>query len=80
MPVLAATDRNTDIGKIIVNGGFGEWCSSDSVEQFIECERKLLDESIRKQYGTAARKYLEENYDVENTYKIIMNAAGRKNV
>lgn len=80
IPVLAATDRNTDIGEVIVNGGFGEWCPSNSVEQFIECERKLLDGEIRKQYGTAARKYLEENYATENSYLIIMNAVGRRHV
>lgn len=34
IPVLAVTDPNTDIGKVIVDGGFGWWCESDRVENF----------------------------------------------
>ena len=34
IPVLAVTDPNTDIGKVIVDGGFGWWCESDKVKNF----------------------------------------------
>lgn len=34
MPVLAATDINTDIGEVIEEGQFGYWCESNDVEQF----------------------------------------------
>lgn len=78
MPVLASTDKNTDIGKVIEDGGFGKWCSSDSVEDFIRCERELLNKELRDQYGFFARKYLEENYSVEISYQTIINAVGRK--
>ena len=32
MPVLAATDINTDIGKVVEKGDFGFWCESSDVE------------------------------------------------
>lgn len=42
LPVLACTDPNTDIGKVIVEGGFGWWCESNSVEAFREQIREIL--------------------------------------
>lgn len=34
LPVLAATDPNTDIGKVIIDGGFGWWCESNNSNAF----------------------------------------------
>lgn len=36
LPVLAVTDSNTDIGKVIVDGGFGWWCESNDEESFYQ--------------------------------------------
>jgi glycosyltransferase involved in cell wall biosynthesis len=72
MPILAATDKNTDIGKIIEEGKFGFWCESDGVEKFNEKIQQLCDANLRKQMGINARKYLEGNYTSEKSYKIIM--------
>jgi len=62
MPVLAATDVNTDVGKIIENGNFGFWCESRDVKEFNEKLNRLCDVNLRKHMGANARKYLEENY------------------
>lgn len=35
LPVLACTDPNTDIGQTIVEGGFGWWCESNDVMDFM---------------------------------------------
>lgn len=72
MPVLAATDVNTDIGKIIENGNFGFWCESRDVKEFNEKLKKLCDVSLQKQMGANARRYLEENYTARHSYEIIM--------
>lgn len=72
MPVLAATDVNTDIGKVIEHGNFGYWCESNEVKEFNERVEKLCDPNVRKQMGANARKYLERNYTSKNSYKIIM--------
>ncbi len=72
LPVLAATDRNTDIGDVIREGGFGTWCESVGTEQFICCVREFLDEDKRKQMGLRARAYLEAHYMVRQGYETIM--------
>ena len=40
LPVLACTDPNTDVGKVIVDGGFGWWCESDIPQLF---KKKVLE-------------------------------------
>jgi hypothetical protein len=72
LPVLAATDINSDIGKIIVDNGFGWWCRSDNVNQFLS-----LIETAVAQEKTEMRKnelvYLHKKFSVDVTYKAIMN-------
>lgn len=73
MPVLACTDRNTDIGKVICEGKLGWWCESNDRDRFksiIDSICLLRDElSV---YGDNARSYLEKNFTVETSYEIIM--------
>lgn len=71
-PVLAATDKNTDIGQVIVNGKFGYWCESNNVEAFNQQLSMFTDEECRKRMGENAHQYLMEHYSVTNSYKIIM--------
>lgn len=73
IPVLAATDSNTDIGKIIENGKFGYWCISDNVEEFTKHLNKLCNRELRLKMGRNGRKYLENNYTVNHSYEIIMS-------
>src|SRR5699024_10230515 len=73
MPVLAATDRNSDVGEIIENGEFGYWCESSNVNAFNEKMNLLCDSNIRERMGENGRCYLEKNYTVKNSYDIIMN-------
>lgn len=74
LPVLAATDPNTDVGRVIVEGGFGWWCESDDAEGFAALVRKILSlpEETRKEYGLNAFDYLVKHYSVESTYRTIM--------
>jgi len=72
IPVLAATDINTDIGKVIEEGNFGYWCESRDVNEFNKKVQKLCDIGIRKQMGVNARQYLENNYTAKHSYEIIM--------
>lgn len=70
LPVLACTDPNTDVGKVIVDGGFGWWCESNDAEGFAEMVELALkaDRHVMRQQEL---QYLEENYTVEKAYKII---------
>lgn len=36
LPVIACTDPNTDVGKVIVEGGFGWWCRANDAAAFAD--------------------------------------------
>ena len=73
MPVLAATDKNTDLSQIISEGELGYCCESKDAKQFNNLVNKMCDEKLIKQMGINSRNYLEENYTVQNTFSIIMS-------
>ncbi len=70
LPVFAATDPNTDIGKVIVEGGFGWWCESNSVEDFSKTVDEIMSADTRV-LGENAKQYLKDNYTVQKGYGII---------
>lgn len=71
MPVLCATDVNTDMGRIAEENGFGYWCESVNPEDFTTLVDKILA-SDRKTMGEKGYEFLKENYLVENTYNAII--------
>ena len=71
MPVVCATDVNTDIGKIAEENGYGYWCESVKPEDFTALVNKMLA-SDRKAMGERGYAFLKENYLVEHTYNAIM--------
>ena len=73
MPVLVASDTNTDAGPIAEENGFGLWAAHGDIEKF----NKLLNvfcenPELRKQMGEKGYRYLMENYTVERSYEVIM--------
>ncbi len=72
MPVLCATDPNTDIGRIAEDNGYGYWCESDSIEAFTSILDKMIH-SDRKLMGEKGYAFLKDNYLVQNTYNAIIN-------
>ena len=71
MPVICATDSHTDIGRIAEKNGYGFWCESVRVEDFVALVDKMIA-SDRKAMGERGYDYLKANYLVENTYGTIM--------
>ena len=71
MPVLCATDPNTDIGTIAEENGYGYWCESNEVNAFTALVDKMLHSDIKKM-GEKAYQFLCDNYTVEHTYNTIM--------
>lgn len=71
MPVLCATDPNTDMGRIAEENGYGYWCESVKQEDFTALVDKMLA-SDRKAMGEKGYQFLKENYLVEHTYNAIM--------
>lgn len=79
LPILAATDPNTDIGEVIVNGGFGWWCESNCASLFRSRVLESLDSDLNTM-GENAYRYLHKNYNVtENCMKLIMKLTELEN-
>lgn len=72
IPVIAATDKNTDIGNIITENRFGYWNESIDVDAFNNNLIKLTNKETREQFGKNAHNYLYENYTTSNAYQTIM--------
>lgn len=75
IPVLAVTDKNTDVGSEIVNGKFGWWCESNSINCFNSkvCE---ITNSDLKEMGSNGYHYLITNYSVGISYEKIIKHYG----
>ena len=71
LPVVAATDVNTDIGEFLTKNGLGWWCGSNDVQAFGECVEKAI-KTDKEPIAKKTIAYLKENYSVEKSYKIIM--------
>ena len=73
IPVIAATDKSTDLGTIMMGNGFGLWSESGDLDAFKENIKYLVSDTERlKIMGQKGRSYLEKNYHVSNAYSIIM--------
>ena len=66
MPIIAATDINTDIGTIAEKNGYGYCCESKYVESF------TASDTIRKM-GERGYQFLLDNYQVDSTYQKIIS-------
>ena len=70
LPVLAVTDPNTDIGRVIVDGKFGWWCESNDACKFTDITIKTIED--RHVYGENAYLYALKHYSVEQSCKTIL--------
>lgn len=73
LPVLAATDCNSDIGKMIQNGCFGWWVTSNSVEKFAEAVKDIIKLNLTEM-GNNAFECLQENYTAQRACEIICHS------
>lgn len=71
VPVLACTDPNTDIGKVIEEGGFGWWCESNDAVAFQSIVELACNSNLLKM-GENAWRYLEKYYAAEIGYRKII--------
>lgn len=70
LPVLACTDSNTDIGKVITEGQLGWWCESDDCNSFCSTISTILNKNA--QISNANALY-HQGYTQINVYNIIVN-------
>jgi len=73
LPVICATDKSTDIGKIANENNFGFSCLTTDLEAFFDFVIKLLNPELRNQMGQSAFQYLQKEYSVEQSYNTIIN-------
>ncbi|NTW70834.1 MAG: glycosyltransferase family 4 protein [Eubacteriaceae bacterium] len=73
-PVLAATDRVSDIKDLIEAAKCGEWVWSGDEEAFINRIRSLAAEPGRSVKGMNGRKYIKEHFTVERSVSILEDA------
>ena len=72
LPVLACTDPNTDVGKVVTEGGFGWWVESNDSDSFRDWIEKICKSDLNSMKDVEF-KYLQEKYSVEEAYKTIVN-------
>ena len=71
LPVLAATDLTTDIGKVITECGFGWWCESNDASEIYNTINIILHLNL-KEYGEKSFNALCKNYLSSMAYEIIV--------
>lgn len=74
LPIIAATDKHTDLKDILIESKSGLWSESGDLDSFIENAVMLsCDKELRNQMGENSREYLDKNYDIRKTIEIILN-------
>jgi len=77
MPVIAATDKVSDIGEVIEKAGCGYWVYSGDIEAMKEsidrlCSQKDIIETMKEK----SWNLLINKFDVENSYNLIFEKCG----
>src|SRR5665647_1073823 len=74
LPVLAATDPNTDVGSVIENAKCGYWVlSDDNLGMQNAIEKFCTDESNYLRMRENSWKLLQNEYHVDRSYQLIKN-------
>lgn len=71
VPVLAVTDKVTDIGKIVLNGGFGWWCESNDINGFQSLIGEILEEN-KNEKGCLGFDFLTRYFAAKQSYQSIV--------
>jgi glycosyltransferase involved in cell wall biosynthesis len=75
VPVLMATDVNTDVGPIAEANGYGMWSESGDLEAFMKhLDLLAKDADLRSRMGEKGYEFLCKNYLVEHTVEPILRA------
>lgn len=71
MPVLIATDRNTDMGRIAEANEFGLWSLSGDLHSFMDNMDRLNSNNIAKM-GEKGHQFMLDNYTVSKVANILL--------
>ncbi len=70
-PVIAATDKVSDIKDLIAEADCGEWAWSGDVKDFIVKAKTMSNSNRLSAIGKNGRKYIENNFNVKRSVKIL---------
>jgi glycosyltransferase involved in cell wall biosynthesis len=74
LPVIAATDPNTDINDVLRDSGSGYWVLNGDLGGFMAAVDQLAtDAALRREMGRKGRAYLEKHYTTSRAYETIMS-------
>lgn len=79
IPIMAAIDRNTDYNKLIDEKNVGFWVENGDLNSFKKKFDKLInDKELRNKMGKNGLECLKNDFDVNNSVKIIERFVGGK--
>lgn len=70
-PVLAATDKMTDIKALIEETDCGEWTWSGDLDSFVEKIKKMANSNNLSERGMKGRDYIENNLTVPQSVALL---------
>jgi hypothetical protein len=74
LPILFATDLNTDVGKEAELYEYGLWCESGNLNHFKRfIELFTYNEELRLKMGMNGYNRLKKDFNVNYSYKMIVN-------
>lgn len=73
MPVLLATDENTDMGRIAERESFGLWCKNGDIKTFMMNLDSIMNPSTIKSMGLKGKQFLLANYTTDKVAETIIN-------
>ena len=72
LPIMAAIDKNTDYGNMLLEEKCGFWVENGDMKNYKKYFDKLVsDKELRKKMGMNGRKYFEKECNVEKSVEII---------
>ncbi|AGK55924.1 glycosyltransferase family 4 protein [Bacillus sp. 1NLA3E] len=77
-PVIAATDKVTDLKEMIEKANCGEWVWSGDVQKFIKKAKEMAESESLSEMGAKGRKYLESKFNVKRSVEILENHFGKE--
>lgn len=79
IPVIAVTDPNTDIGKVVEKAQCGYGVLSGDLNGFDKCLSKLNDDSNYRKMSRNAWQLLVDDYCVDRSYDLIVDKVNTSN-
>lgn len=78
LPILAATDKNSDLNYILEENKIGYWSESGDIDHFLSNLNELMDSNKRMIMGKESKRFFEKNYSTEQAVKVITKTKSNK--